>query len=99
MVGPFAPPAPARLLPWGCEHATACSLFLLCLQDAARKGTGKLTADVQMYAVTAEEVAKSKGLNYVDMYNNIMAVKNWEVSVTESHPHDMSMYYVMAAFA
>jgi len=54
---------------------------------------GKLTADVQMYAVTAEEVAKSKGLHYVDMYNSIMAVKNWDVSITESHARATSHVY------
>lgn len=61
----------------------------MCAQDKARKGLTKLSADVQMYAVTAEEVAKAKGLNYVDMYTRIMDVKNWEVSqgggVSEIH--------------
>lgn len=53
------------------------------LQDAARQGKAKLTADVQMYAVTAEEVAQAKGLHYVDMYNAIMSVKDWDVSLME----------------
>lgn len=56
-------------------------LLLLLLQDAARNGKGKLTADVQMYAQTAEEVAIAKGVPYVDVYNTIMGVKDWVVSV------------------
>lgn len=52
------------------------------LQNAARNGKGKLTADVQMYAQTAVEVAQAKGVPYVDMYNSIMGVKDWDVSHT-----------------
>jgi hypothetical protein len=70
---------------------SAClSVVLLTTQNAARNGKGKLTADVQMYAVTAEEVAKAKGVPYVDMYSTIMGVKNWDVSmvpVVSSHQH------------
>ena len=62
------------------NHCCPAAHTTLTLQDAARKGQGKLTADVQMYAVTAEEVAQAKGVNYVDMYNAIMSVKNWDVS-------------------
>jgi hypothetical protein len=58
----------------------AYPLLLLLLQDAARNGKGKLTADVQMYAATAEEVAIAKGVPYVDVYNTIMGVKDWVVS-------------------
>jgi hypothetical protein len=55
--------------------------FVCCLlQNAARNGKGKLTADVQMYAQTAVEVAQAKGVPYVDMYNSIMGVKDWDVS-------------------
>lgn len=35
-----------------------------------------------MYAQTAVEVAKGKGVPYVDMYNSIMGVKDWDVSHT-----------------
>lgn len=56
-------------------------VVLLATQNAARNGKGKLTADVQMYAVTAEEVAKAKGVPYVDMYSSIMGIKNWDVSM------------------
>lgn len=58
----------------------------LLLQDAARNGKGKLTADVQMYAQTAVEVAIAKGVPYVDMYNIIMGIKSWDVSERFKHP-------------
>jgi hypothetical protein len=37
------------------------------LQYDAIAGKGKLTADVQMYAVTAADVATAKGIPMVDM--------------------------------
>jgi hypothetical protein len=56
------------------------------LQDAARSGKGKLTADVQMYAQTAVEVAIAKGVPYVDLYNVIMGIKSWDVSARVFKP-------------
>jgi hypothetical protein len=78
------------------EYLMRCVLCLWCvLQDAARNGKGKLTADVQMYAQTAVEVAIAKGVPYVDMYNIIMGIKSWDVSARVRNTKGSFLYHAL----